>query len=251
MGFNIREIKATIDKHSYLKAHSYDVFMDTPNIMRNERLSISTELNRIGSVATDQSIGDIPRILQVRAEETTLPGDMIITTDNNRYGIGPSIKNPSNILFTDTSMTFMADKYGLLWAYFYLWKNKIFRWDEDIDPKKTVPPYTVAYRKTKAGDNYVTDIIVTMYDVENIPRMKFKLIGAYPTMVPSTPVAWGATDQLLKLHVNFTFHRWVMMDINSSDVGARQLPTTIDQWSHVSAERALSTSTPDTSFTTR
>lgn len=252
MAFDIREIKASLDQHSYLRTHSYDIQMNTPPVLQNERLSI---VNELSSQEIEFGIGDMPRMIRVRAEEAQLPGAMIMVSDNQRYGIGPHYKNPNNILFTDTSLTFIADKYGLLWAYFYLWKNKIFTWSQKLSGEgAAVPNYNLEYRKVKQGgilrNNYVTDIDITAYDVENIPRMKFKLFEAYPVIVPSTPMAWGQNDQLLKLHVSFTFQRWEMMNISTNDSAMNPLPTTTEQWNSGQNPSPVSAETPSTDFTT-
>jgi hypothetical protein len=251
MAFDIKEIKASIEKHSYLKVHSFDITMNTPPILQNERLSIVNELN---SQETDQNISAMPRIIQVRADEAQLPSAMLLTTDNQRWGIGPIIRNPYNTVFSDVQLGFLADRFGLLYAYFYLWHNKIFAFSQKLSGEGAkVPSYRMKYRKDPdpALGGYVTDIDLTLYDVTNVPRVKYKFYDAYPSQQPGMPVSWGANDQLHKVRVAFTFQRWEMMNITAADLASRPLPTTIEEWNMYRPNNDVAAETPQTNFPTQ
>lgn len=248
MSFDLKELKASLEQHGYLRNHSYDIVMTVPPIMTNSRLRI---VNTLSSAEIDASLLDIPKIIQVRAEETGIPGSMLLTADNSRHGIGPITKNPYNAVFTDTTITFLADRFGLLWSFFYLWKQSIFTWDQKASGSGAlVPSYRTQYRRDESGrGTFITDITINVYDMTGTPRMSFKLIDAYPTLVPSTPVAWGATDSLMKLRVGFTFQRYEMQDITSVANGQARLPTTTDGWTNALTPN-ISASQPSSDFTT-
>jgi hypothetical protein len=233
--FDIKELKATIDSHGYLKQHSYEFYFNPPPILQNERINTGTE-------GPSQSVIDITKLMLFRAEQASIPGSLLLTADNSRYGIGPTQKNPFNVLFSDTNVVFLADRFGLIQTFFYVWHNKIFNFDKNL-AQGSVPSYTVEYKK-----NYVTDLSLIVYDPTGQAAMGFKFIDAWPTVVPGSPLAWGATDQLLKINVGFTFQRYEITDVSSINNFNPNSPTTVDSWT--SNGPGLTISNPLTSVIT-
>jgi len=220
MPFDLKEIKGSIQSDGYLKTHSFTVMFGTPKVMQGKRFSIVNSDS--GKAVNSASLSEIPKLMVLRADTAQIPGSLLLTTDSARYGIGPNQKTPVNVIFTDTAFTFIADSYGLLWAYFYFWHNSIFSWDQKASGGR-VPSYTMEYR-----ENFSTDIIINVYEPHGRKVMSFKLIDAYPTLIPSTPLSWGENDQILKMNVGFTFRQWEMMDF-ATENGAGA-PTTTDTW---------------------
>jgi hypothetical protein len=105
-----------------------------------------------------------------------------------------------------------------------VWHNKIINFDKNL-AKSTVPTYTMEYKQ-----NYITDLTLIIYDVTGQAALGFQFIDAWPTVVPGSPLAWGATDQLLKINVGFTFQRYQILDVSSVSNYNPNSPTTIDGW---------------------
>ena len=221
MSFDIKEFRGTLQSHGYLKTHSFTVLFGSPKVMSGRRFNIINQDS--GESVQDAALTEIPKLMLLRAESAQIPGSIIIGSDSSRYGISPNQKTPTGVVFNDTSFTFIADRFGLLWAYFYYWHNSIFSWDHKAGGG-VVPSYTLEYR-----ENYATDIIISVFDPTGKRVMAFKFIDAYPNMIPGAPLNWSQTDQILKLQVGFTYRQWEMVDF-SADSSA-DLPTTTDVWS--------------------
>ena len=113
MAFSIKDFSTNISNKGVLHTNAFDVSFSIPTILQNKSFN-------------GTYLSDIPSLISFRAESARLPGVALAMADVNRYGIGVMEKMPYNAQFTDTSITFIADKQSSLYQVFYLWMNSIY-----------------------------------------------------------------------------------------------------------------------------
>jgi hypothetical protein len=198
MAFDIREILTTISKNGVMQTNKFDVRVTPPKILQNLNIN-------------EKDTGSIYNTLNFRADSAKLPGVLIQTSDINRYGIGPTQKMPTNAQFTDINLTFIADKNGDIYRFFYVWLNAIFDFG-GIRSTSSLPTYKVAYK-----DYYTSEILqVSIYDNYGKIKQVVSLYKAYPVSFNEVPLDWGSQDQLMKFNIAFTFRDWALESISTA-----------------------------------
>ena len=117
MAFNIVELKANIKSQRYIKNNAFEVFITPPPILRN------TSINNLGTPTPTSEIVDN---LRFRIEQVRVPGIALISSDINRYGVGPTQKAPVTAQFQETTFSILCDGYGDIWQFWYNWIKAIF-----------------------------------------------------------------------------------------------------------------------------
>ena len=133
--------------------------------------------------------------------------------DVNRYGIGVMEKMPYNAQFTDTSITFIADKQSSLYQVFYLWMNSIYGFTYTGN-SSTLPTFNTEYK-----DNYTVDITLNLYNGStnnSTPIQTTRLLKAYPIYINEVNLDWAQQNQLFKFTVGFSFRNWTMDNVSLS-----------------------------------
>ena len=182
-GFNIQDFKSNIGKSGVLQTNKFLVSLSPPS-----------------GIIADLSL------LQFRASDIRAPGVSLESLNVHRYGIGPVLKFPTNINFTDISITFIDDRNSSIWKSMNQWTQKIF-----------------SYGRVEAGiqdnmldykNNYTTDIIISIFNNEgsNVREnadtqtaLEIMLMDAYPVSMHDVPLSWSDNNNLFKTTVDFTF----------------------------------------------
>jgi hypothetical protein len=140
-------------------------------------------------------------------------------TPVNRYGYGPLQKFPYNANFTDTSMTFIADKDSLVWIFFYNWLNNVFAYSSADAPN------TESYLNYRS--NYMTDYAVDpkihVYDSDGKLSTSVEMFDFYPISMNDISLGWGDNNQLKRITVTFTFRHWRFTNVTTTD-GSTKAP---------------------------
>lgn len=195
--FDIDTFKSHIAEWGTLPTSRYYMDIPLPNILRN----CSSLMNDLQ--AENININDM---LRFRAEHVRgAPGVTLNLTQVNRYGIGPLQKFPYNAQFNDMTITFLADKYSVVWGFFYNWLNSIFYYGHDPNPEADGVRYRVSYM-----DDYVTTSQLNVYDYDGKPSTSIELIDFYPIAMADIDLAWGDVNQTKKINVTFTYRHWRM-----------------------------------------
>jgi hypothetical protein len=144
--------------------------------------------------------------LNLRCESTEMPGRTFATTER-KIGSAPLQKFPYQTTYNDVTMTFIVA--GDM-------KERLFfdQWMEYINPSST---YNFKYK-----NNYVTDIAINQYDLQNKLTYKSVLIGAYPIVVNQLDLDW-TSDGYHKLTVVFAYTNWQEGTVSSiaNDLGVQ------------------------------
>ena len=198
-GFNINSFKSDLSQSGVLHTNKFIVAFVSPPVM--QQVSID-----------GQPVIHTERLMQTRADAVKIPGVALLMTDIARYGNGPMQKMPHNATFTPNSITFLSDRNGEIYKYFYTWMNKIFDFS---GTDSAGAAYTTEYKT-----NYTTDLHVYVYDQAGNQIKDIVMYQAFPESVNDINVGWNDTNQLMKITVTFSFRDWAMLGVGSA------LPTT-------------------------
>lgn len=196
MPFNIDAFKTNIANYGVIQTNRFRVLITPPPILQN---------TSVMSNADGTTSSDIVEQLTFRGEAVRIPGVQLQMTDVNRYGYGPPQKQPYNVQFQDTAISFVADKYGAIWQFWYSWVRTIFQFsgNEDVlnGPISNSPAgYTLKYK-----DDYASTMQFEIYDTEGNLIQIYNLNQAFPTSIQDIPLAWGDDNSLVKINVGITF----------------------------------------------
>jgi hypothetical protein len=205
-GFNISGFQSNISKHGVLQTNKFMVAFASPPCMQGESID--------GKTASETE-----KLIQVRAESVKIPGIALLQTDVNRYGNGPTQKMPFNARFTENAITFVSDRKGEIYRYFYTWMNKIFDFSGSTFPSNVGASY-----KTEYKDNYVTDLHVYVFDNNGNQVNDIVMYKAYPESMNDINLSWNDASQLMKITVSISFRDWALVGV-SNDTNGKQ-PTT-------------------------
>lgn len=202
MAFNITEFNSSISNYGILPQSKFLVYFSTPRVLNGV---FSNSGNPLFNMSTSY-------LMQMRAEQARIPGINIMTTDNNRYGLGVVQRMPFNAQFTDTSITFTADARGQIYKYFYSWFTSIIDFNGSGSSNingtffaNPQPSYTMGYK-----DDYVTDIYIMVFDNYGNLAKQITLYNAFPNTMNDINLDWGNDNSVMKITVGLSFKEWSM-----------------------------------------
>jgi hypothetical protein len=214
MAYNISDFLQSIDVAGVLHTNKFELNFVSPNIMLG--VSVSSPNSTVTS-------NDIESIVRFRAESVRVPGVLLETADVNRYGVGVRQKMPYNAMFTDTSVSFISDKDGDIYRYFYTWINSIFDFGGISRNGGGRPPqYATEYK-----DDYTTDLRILIYNTTGDVVQSVILRKAFPVSFNEINLGWSQQNELVKVNVMFSFRDWTLEDVTNSRQFVQQtLPVT-------------------------
>lgn len=137
------------------------------------------------------------RQLSYRCETADLPGRSLATTER-KIGSAPVQKVPNQSVYNESNMTFIVSD--------DMSEKILFEgWMEAINPSSS---YNFRYKA-----NYVTDIIISQYDVSNQLTYQVQLIDAFPVSINQLDLDWSS-DGHHKLTVTFAYTNWTSTMVN-------------------------------------
>ena len=214
MPFNIESFKSNISQDGYLNNNKYEVIIVPPPMF-------SVNLARNG-IRLSSSYG-VANSLRFRVDSIKAPGITVLSADNNRYGVGPTQKNPFNVQFNEIGLSFITDKNADLWQFFYQWTREIFQYNSDDTVLSSVgsiasifglnlgglfnnsPSYSANYK-----EDYASMIQIYIYDnVGNVAQV-VNLYDAFPTSINEVNLGWANNNQAMRIGVTLTFKEFTM-----------------------------------------
>ena len=193
----LNDFMASISTKGVLKATRYIVTFNPPTYVKNIAGMVGTET------------------LSVRCDSVQFPGASLTTIDGPpRYGYGPIESVPYNITMDDITCSFIVDAGSEIHKFFYTWVSSIVNFQgkggKSLSQANGAVPGFAAY-EVGYKDNYTTDLTIAVYDSTDKKVMEAKAYRAYPKLLPSVDLNWGATDEIVKLVIPFTY---VDFDVN-------------------------------------
>lgn len=152
--------------------------------------------------------GNLRETISLRCESTEMPGRIFNTTER-RFGSAPVQKFPYLSTYNDITMNFILDSDMDLKLFFD-------QWMEVINPSAT---YNFRYK-----NDYVTEIAVNQYDVQNKLTYRAVLIDAFPVAVNQLELDWSS-DNYHRLSVSFAYTKWQLgtFNENAKNLGTQAL----------------------------
>jgi hypothetical protein len=199
--FNINNFRSHLYQRGTLLTNKFDVEFRIPDVLNG--------------VAPDR-YSNMIETLNYRADQIRLPGISLDSFQVNRYGLGPSMKFPTSVSFTDISITFTEDRNVTLWKFHNEWISRIFDYT-GVKGEGTTGPYTLQYR-----DAYTIDIIINVYNNDPgvqlseksilSPSIQVVLKDAYPVSINDINLDWSQNNSLFKPVITYTFKNWYIKD---------------------------------------
>jgi hypothetical protein len=202
MAFNINDFQGNIAKYGTLRSHSFDVEFALPKTFQN-RFILTPGAGQV-------STGQLGRMLQMRVEQVKIPGVAIQNAEINRYGVGTAQKIPFASGFVDTSFSFIIDKYGALWYFWYTWLRDTVQFAGLHDNPGSMTfnefaSYCVGYK-----DDIVSTMTFRMFDAMGDVALTIELIDAFPISLNDMQVDWNETNQLVRVTIGLSFKEIIL-----------------------------------------
>ena len=186
MAINLQRFMSTMNQQPPAKISNFDVQIFSP----------------LGSVND----------LTFRAENVTLPGRSIMTSDY--MDVGPLTKVGYGVNYLETSINFILSERYNEKEYFDQWIDAI------VGPHRVQK--NAGGNKFNAGyyDTYAGSIVIQNYGVTGQPTYKTKLIEAFPLTISPIQLDWGS-DDISKLNVTFTYRYYEHSSAGGGTIGGR------------------------------
>jgi len=207
--FNVSQFKENIKKEGYLLNSKFRVIISPPKALAG----VITLMN--GASVNANQITD--NLLPYRAVAVKTPAVTIETDQVNRYGVGPRQAMPINANYSEgMSITFIGDRQGQIWSFWYLWINSVFGF-AGIDNgnsggsttvMNTKPSYQVEYK-----ENIAVSINVEIFDEQGKLVQRINMYDAFPTSMNENEMSWD-DNTLSRITVNLACKEYTIERIN-------------------------------------
>jgi hypothetical protein len=156
-------------------------------------------------------------------EAAQLPGINFQTEDFKQWGYGNSEKRPHGVSFQDMQLTFLNDNSGAIMSLLHQWVQSVYNFDDSDNPNGQSVDLMInnfAYPEEFYGSIDIIHLnpISDYEDSEENTVVKYTLNKAYPTNIPDVNIAWDMTDQIVRLHANFSYKSWTSTTLAASEV---------------------------------
>lgn len=192
-GFDIARFRAeVVGESGLLRPNLFLVSIQFPQ----EFASTQTQLSKL-----------TPRTLMSFTEAAALPGISLMTDDAvRRYGTGTVDKMAYGAVFTDITLSFLADGHGEILKMFHNWFKYIVNFDSSRNGEtgfNGAEPYEVGYK-----DQYAATMEITSFNEEGDKIITYKLNEVFPLFLGEIALNWGDSDSIMRIPVTFTFRDW-------------------------------------------
>ena len=100
MSFNIDRFKANIEDYGYAKQNKFEVFVQSPKFLQGKTLQVNN---------TEIGMTNINDFLRFRIDQVRVPGVTLLSSDVNRYAVGPLQKFPQDRKSTRLNSSHMSE----------------------------------------------------------------------------------------------------------------------------------------------
>lgn len=149
--------------------------------------------------------GADPRFLIYLCSSGNLPGITVATSDERRWGYGPSQKIPYDVLHPDVTLTFYADGNGDAVAFFDEWMRSIVTYTHPGDTFKGA-----SYGEVQYPSNYYTNLELYAYNEapgvnDPIEILRYTLYDAFPISMSDISMDWSNDSAIASFSVTFAY----------------------------------------------
>jgi hypothetical protein len=215
MAFDIEEFKAVMEDGGILQTNKYEVMISFSG-QNNAMVNSTVSTDAAGQVA----VRDIADDLTFRCIAASLPGMALRTIDSNRFGVGIQEKIPFSGNYTDIDLTFVCDRSGMAYVFWYNWINYIFATGGATGMTSSKLDNNRKFYTTEYKDTYCAQIEITLFDTSGERVLSYNLYKAFPVALNDTPLSWSDNNNLLKVTAKISFSEW-SIDDGASGLSAR------------------------------
>lgn len=203
MPFNITNFAQNIADNGVIKANKFSVSLLPPPIL------------------TGTGVTSVIEMVRFRADVVKVPGVTVTTTEVNRYGIGPTQKQPFSAGFTECTISFLSDANAEIWQFFHNWTRSIFEYNGTLNAPQgreanQIPRYITEYK-----ENYSTTVQITLYNDFGETVQEINLFQAFPTGINDIGLNWN-DSQLLKINVSIAYTDYMIEGVGATNAAAGQ-----------------------------
>jgi hypothetical protein len=184
MPFNIDTFKSDIEDHGYIKTNHFQVWVGPPPIFRGSS-SVFTRLKH-------------------RIEQVRVPGINFMSVDANRYGVGPTQKQPYNAQFNEISFNLLCDVNGDVWQFWHDWLRTIYNFTPGTIPGSGQVTADATYALTYK-EEYAGTVSIVLFNTLGAAIRRVDMYQAFPTSIREIPMTWEDQGSLIKLGVSMTY----------------------------------------------
>ena len=196
--FNIGDYVKNLGQTGVLQTNKFVVQMNAPGLALSTSSTTPSLLSTILQATPLSGSSGIGRLIAMRAESVHIPGATLTAEQNFRYGVGPRQSFPTNINFTESTITFLDDGNNNIWKFIYAWMNLIIAYSN-----KDQPTYTLNYK-----DEYAQTITIYVLDNAGQNITTIDLLEAFPVSLNDINLSWADNNNLLRVTATFSFTRW-------------------------------------------
>lgn len=182
MPFNVSNFKTNIKYDGYLQTNKFSMHLLSPPVL------------------VDSYPNNWLKTTSFRIDNVITPGNMLMSFDVNRYGVGPTQKHPWNAQIQEILCSIICDKKGKIWQFWHDWSNAIFQFTgvTNLD----------ALYVTEYKDNYATTIDINIYDSVGELVKTITLHQAFPISIKEIALDWNDNDNLVKITPIISFKEY-------------------------------------------
>jgi hypothetical protein len=148
--------------------------------------------------------GQDPSFLIYLCSGANLPGITLATSDERRWGYGPSQKIPYDVLHPDVTLTFYCDGNGQSVAMFDQWLRSTVTF---YDPAQTYQG--ASYGEVQYPSNYMTNLELYAYNeapgTNPTEILRYTLYDAFPISMSDVQMDWGNDGAIASFSVTFAY----------------------------------------------
>jgi hypothetical protein len=215
MAFDIDQLKSNIESQGYIKNNAFEVLITPPQILQNRAI------NNLGTSTPTKEIVDN---LRFRIEQVRAPGIALISSDVNRYGVGPTQKVPVTAQFQETTFSILCDGFGDIWQFWNNWIRGIFEFN-GIDSARVGNASQFASYLNDYKSRYSTTMEIFVYDMFGNLINRINLYEAFPTSLREVNLAWNDTQNLMRLSVSIAYTEYTLSGSTLESTITNQRPS--------------------------
>ncbi len=186
-------------------------------LLRTNLFLVSIQFPQAFASTQTQLLKLTPRTLMSFTEAAALPGISIMTDDSvRRHGTGVNDKMAYGAVFTDITLSFLADGHGEILKMFHNWFKYIVNFDSSkngITGLNASEPYEVGYK-----DDYAATMEITVFNEEGDKIITYKFNEVFPLFLGEISMNWGDSDSIMRIPITFTFRDWQSDSMNIASV---------------------------------
>jgi hypothetical protein len=175
-------------------------------VVQSDRFDVNIALPPI--IASQQSnsqlafINSFTNITPFRAISCSTPAAAFLTAETYKWGIGPRVKQATNVVFAPVEITFLADKDAVIESFCHYWMNLNMNYSFSSTNQGT---FYTNLRKDPSTGVASPVVQIAKYDKTGNVYTTYVLTDCTPISFSPAPLSWDSTDDLVKFRLGLNY----------------------------------------------